>query len=315
MTALAPTLEAFFTQRLVVQRDASPHTIAAYRDTLRLLLIFAHNRTGKPPCRLDVGDIDATLVAAFLTHLETERGNSVSTRNVRLTAIHSLFRYAALQHPEHAESIQQVLAIPAKRHQQNLVCFLTHDEIDALLSVPDNSTWLGRRDQTLLTVAVQTGLRVSELTRLVRRDIHSGTGPYVRCHGKGRKERATPLTAHTVTALASWFREYDCHPTDPVFPTRQGRPLSTDTVAWLLAKHTATAAQRCPSLKDKHLTPHVLRHTAAMQLLHSGVDISVIALWLGHESIETTQIYLHESSGIASDGRVCAGRLLSGVRQ
>jgi integrase/recombinase XerD len=293
MSALAPTLEAFFTQRLVVQRDASPHTIAAYRDTLRLLLVFAHNRTGKPPCRLDVGDIDATLVAAFLTYLETERGNSVSTRNVRLTAIHSLFRYAALRHPEHAESIQQVLAIPAKRHEQNLVCFLTHDEIDALLSAPDNSTWLGRRDHALLTVAVQTGLRVSELTRLVRRDFHLGTGPYVRCHGKGRKERATPLTAHTVTTLTSWFREYDCEPTDPVFSTRQGRPLSTDAVAWLLTKHAATAAQRCPPLKDKHLTPHVLRHTAAMQLLHSGVDISVIALWLGHESIETTQIYLH----------------------
>ena len=293
MTALAPTVEAFFTQRLAVQRDASPHTVAAYRDTLRLLLVFAHHRTGKPPSRLDVGDIDATLVAAFLTHLETERHNSVSTRNARLTAIHSLFRYAALRHPEHAESIQRVLAIPAKRHQQKLVCFLTRDEIDALLSAPDNGTWFGRRDHTLLTLAVQTGLRVSELTRLVRRDIHLGAGAYVRCHGKGRKERATPLTAHTVTTLTHWFREHDCGPTDPVFPTRRGRPLSTDAVAWLLTKHAATAARRCPSLNDKHLTPHVLRHTAAMQLLHSGVDISVIALWLGHESVETTQIYLH----------------------
>jgi site-specific recombinase XerD len=165
MTALAPTVEAFFTQRLAVQRDASPHTVAAYRDTLRLLVVFAHNRTGTPPSRLDVGDIDATLVAAFLTHLETERHNSVSTRNARLTAIHSLFRYAALQHPEHAESIQRVLAIPAKRHQQKLVCFLTREEIDALLSAPDNSTWFGRRDQALLTLAVQTGLRVAGVAR------------------------------------------------------------------------------------------------------------------------------------------------------
>ena len=177
------------------------------------------------------------------------------------------------------KSIQRVLAIPAKRHQQKLVCFLTRDEIDALLSAPDNGTWFGRRDQTLLTLAVQTGLRVSELTRLVRRDIQLGTGPYVRCHGKGRKERATPLTAYTVTTLTRWLREHDCGPTDPVFPTRRGRPLSTDAVAWLLTKHAATAARRCPSLNDKHLTPHVLRHTAAMQLLHSGVDISVIALW------------------------------------
>jgi site-specific recombinase XerD len=293
MTALAPTVEAFFTQRLAVQRDASPHTVAAYRDTLRLLLVFAHNHTGTPPSRLDVGDIDATLVAAFLTHLETERHNSVSTRNARLTAIHSLFRYAALRHPEHAQSIQRVLAIPAKRQRHKLVCFLTGEDIDALLSAPDNRTWFGRRDQTLLTVAVQTGLRVSELTRLVRRDIHLDAGAHVRCHGKGRKDRATPLSAHTVTTLAAWFLEYDCGPTDPVFPTRRGRPLSTDAVAWLLTKHAATAARRCPSLNDKHLTPHVLRHSAAMQLLHSGVDISVIALWLGHESVETTQIYLH----------------------
>jgi integrase/recombinase XerD len=232
----------------VVQRDASPHTVAAYRDTLRLLLVYAHKRTGTPPSRLDVGDIDASLVAAFLTYLETERHNSVSTRNARLTAIHSLFRYAALRHPEHAESIQRVLAIPAKRHQHKLVCFLTSEEIDALLSAPDNRTWFGRRDRTLLTFAVQTGLRVSELTRLVGRDIHVGTGACVRCHGKGRKDRATPLSAHTVTTLAAWFREYDCGSTDPVFPSRRGRPLSTDAVAWLLTKHATTAVRRCPSL-------------------------------------------------------------------
>jgi integrase/recombinase XerD len=293
MTVFAPAIQAFFTQRLAVQRDASPHTVAAYRDTLRLLLVFARDRTGKHPSLLDVADIDATLVAAFLAHLETERGNSVSTRNARLTAIHSLFRYAALRHPEHAESIQRVLAIPVKRHDQKMVSFLVRDEIDALLSAPGTGTWFGRRDRALLALAVQTGLRVSELTQLIRRDLHLGTGAHVRCHGKGRKERATPLSAHTVTTLVSWLREHDCGPDDPVFPTRRGQPLSTDAVAWLLAKHAATAAERCPSLRGKHLTPHVLRHTAAMQLLDSGVDTSVIALWLGHESVETTQVYLH----------------------
>jgi integrase/recombinase XerD len=217
----------------------------------------------------------------------------VSTRNARLTAIHSLFRYAALRHPEHAESIQRVLAIPVKRHEQTVVCFLTPEEIDALLSAPDRDTWFGRRDHALLALAIQTGLRVSELTRLVRDDAHLATGPYVRCHGKGRKQRATPLTAQTVAVLTVWLREHDCGPTDPLFPTRTGRPLSTDAVAWLLAKHAALAAQGCPSLHGKHLTPHVLRHTAAMQLLNSGIDTSVIALWLGHESVETTQIYLH----------------------
>lgn len=293
MTAFAPTIEAFFTQRLAVQRDASPHTVAAYRDTLRLLLVFARDRTGKHPSLLDVADIDATLVAAFLTHLETERGNSVSTRNARLTAIHSLFRYAALRHPEHAESIQRVLTIPVKRHDQKMVSFLVRDEIDALLSAPDTNTWFGRRDQVLLTLAVQTGMRVSELTRLVRADLHLTVGAHVRCHGKGRKERGTPLSAHTVTALTAWLREYDCRPADPVFPTRRGQPLSTDAVAWLLNKHGVTAAEKCPSLHGKHLTPHTLRHTAAMSLLHAGVDTSVIALWLGHENVETTQIYLH----------------------
>jgi len=293
MTAFAPTIEAFFTQRLAVQRDASPHTIAAYRDALRLLLVFARDRTGKHPSLLDVADVDATLVAAFLTHLEAERGNSVSTRNARLTAIHSLFRYAALRHPEHAESIQRVLAIPAKRHDQKMVSFLVRDEIDALLAAPDTNTWFGRRDQALLTLTVQTGMRVSELTRLVRADLHLTVGAHVRCHGKGRKERATPLNAHSVTALTTWLREYDCGPADPVFPTRRGQPLSTDAVACLLNKHAVTAAKKCPSLHAKHLTPHTLRHTAAMSLLHAGVDTSIIALWLGHENVETTQIYLH----------------------
>jgi site-specific recombinase XerD len=293
MSTLAPTIEAFFTQRLATQRDASSHTIAAYRDALRLLLIFAQDRIGKPPSQLDVADLDAGLVTAFLTWLETDRGNSVTTRNARLTAIRSLFRYAALRHPEHAGLIQRVLAIPSKRHEQTMVCFLISEEVDTLLAAPDRTSWYGRRDHALLTLAVQTGLRVSELTRLTRSDLHLGTGAYVRCLGKGRKQRVTPLTSQTVAVLKAWLRERAGNPADPLFPSRRNRPLSSDAVAWLLTKHVAAATRRCPSLAGKNVTPHVLRHTAAMRLLQAGVDTSVIALWLGHESVQTTQIYLH----------------------
>lgn len=293
MTVLAPTVEAFFTQRLITQRQASPHTIAAYRDALRLLFGFAYDRTGKPPSQLDVGDLDATLVGAFLTHLEQDRGNSVATRNARLSAIRSLFRYAALQHPEHAELIQRVLAIPAKRYQQTIVCFLASQEIDALLAAPDRTSWIGRRDHALLLVAVQTGLRVSELTGLVCGDLHLGVGAHVRCHGKGRKDRTTPLTSQTADVVRVWLQERAGDPSEPLFPSRRGSPLSSDAVERLTAKHAAAAQARCSSMASKHVTPHVLRHTAAMQLLQAGVDISVIALWLGHESIQTTQIYLH----------------------
>ena len=293
MSTLAPTVQAFFTERLATQRDASPHTIAAYRDALRLLFVFAQDRTGKAPSQLDLADVDAGLVAAFLTSLEAERGNSVATRNARLAAIRSLFRYAALRHPEHAELIQRVLAIPSKRYEQTGVCFLTPGEIDALVAAADRTTWLGRRDHALLVLAIQTGLRVSELTGLLCGDLHLDAGPHVRCHGKGRKQRVTPLTTQTVAVLTVWLRERAGNPADPLFPSRRGRPLGTDAIAWLLARHAAVAAERCPSLSGKNLTPHVLRHTAAMQLLHGGVDVSVIALWLGHESIQTTQVYLH----------------------
>jgi integrase/recombinase XerD len=293
MSALAPTLQAFFTDRLITQRQASPRTLAAYRDTLRLLLGFAQQRTGTPPCRLDLADLDAELVAAFLTYLERDRRNGVRTRNARLAAIHSLFRYAALRHPEHAGLIQRVLAIPAKRYDRALVCFLTPTEVDALLAAPDRSTWLGRRDHALLVLAVQTGLRVSELTGLTVAGLHLGDGPHVKCHGKGRKERATPLTRQTVAVLHAWMRERAGAVTDPVFPTRQGHPLSVDAIQWLLAKHVRTAAARCPSLRAKTVSPHVLRHTCAVNLLRAGVDIATIALWLGHSDIRATQIYLH----------------------
>lgn len=298
MSALAPTLQAFFTDRLVRQRQASPQTIAAYRDTLRLLIAFAAQRTGSEPSHLDVGDLDAALVGAFLDHLETDRGNGVRTRNARLAAIRSLFRYAALRHPEHAESIGRVLAIPPKRFVRNLVTFLTEPEVDALLAAADRTTWTGRRDHALLLVAVQTGLRVSELIGLRCADVHLGTGAHVSCRGKGRKERITPLTRTTVAVLRVWLAERAGAAIDSLFPTGTGTPLSRDAIERRLAKHATTAAAACPSLRTKRISPHVLRHTAAMRLLQAGVDTSVIALWLGHERIDTTQIYLHADLAI-----------------
>ena len=293
MTALAPTLHAFFTDRLARQRDASPHTIAAYRDTWRLLLCYAARRTGRQPSHLDLADLDAPLIGTFLDYLEADRGNSPRTRNARLAAIHSLFRYAALRHPEHAEMIARVLAIPAKRHDKALVTWLTEAELAALLAAPDRTTWAGRRDHALILLAAQTGLRISELTALTISDVHLGTGTHVSCTGKGRKDRITPLTTTTVAALRTWLAEHAGQPGQPLFPARSGGRLSRDAIEHRLAKHTATAAARCPSLNAKTITAHTLRHTAAMRLLQAGTDTSVIALWLGHEQAETTQIYLH----------------------
>jgi site-specific recombinase XerD len=293
MSALAPTMEAFFTERLLTQRQSSPRTVTAYRDSLRMLLIFAKKRTGKAPCQLDIADIDAELVGAFLNHLERDRHNSVRTRNTRLAAIRSLFGYAALRHPEHAGSIQRVLAIPTKRYDRSVVNFLVPDEVDALLAAPDRSTWIGRRDHALLLLAIQTGLRVSELSRLACGDVELDTGSHVRCHGKGRKERVTPLTTHTTAVLRVWMRERGGERIDPLFPSIRGTQLSADAIQWLLAKHAAVAAKRCQSIANKQVSPHVLRHTCAMNLLQSGVDSAVIALWLGHENVQTTQIYLH----------------------
>lgn len=293
MTTLAPTLQAFFTDRLIRQRHASAHTIAAYRDTLRLLLSFAQQRTGKPPSALDLADLDATLIAAFLDHLEHDRGNSPRTRNARLATIHSLFRFAALHHPEYAADIERVLAIPPKQHTSAIVTFLTETETKALLAAPHRGTWTGRRDHTLLTLATETGLRISELTSLTRRDIHLGTGAHLTCHGKGRKHRVTPLSATTVKLLRGWLSEHHGHPTDPLFPTRRGTRLSRDALEHRLAKYVTLATGTCPTLANKKITMHVLRHTAAMRLLQAGVDTSVIALWLGHENPATTQIYLN----------------------
>jgi integrase/recombinase XerD len=293
MSDLAPILQGFFTDRLARQKKASPNTVAAYRDTCKLLLAFAQEKTGKAPSRLSLADLDSTLIGAFLQHLEDDRGNASATRNARLAAVHSLFRYAAPRAPEHAAVISQVLAIPPRRRERAVVSYLTPEETDTLLAAPDRDTWHGRRDHALLLLAVQTGLRVSELTGLARQDAHLGAGPHIRCHGKGRKDRATPLTSQVTRTLKTWLAELSPGPGMPLFPTRAGSRLSRDAVERLVAKHAATAAAASPSIKDKNVTPHTLRHTAAMSLLRSGVDTSVIALWLGHEDAETTQVYLH----------------------
>ena len=300
MTALAPTLQAFFTDRLVRERHASPATVAAYRDTWRMLLDFAATRTRISPTQLDLDDIDATMVSAFLDHLETHRGNTARTRtrNSRLAGIHSLFRFAAHRHPEHTATIARVLAIPTKRFDRAIITYLTPTEVAALLAAPDLSTWFGRRDQAWLQTAAQTGLRISEMTALTCADVHLGVGAHVSCLGKGRKQRITPLTAGTVTILTAWINERGHDPAGPLFPTRTGRPMSRDAVEHRIAVHTATATAACPSLNHKTVTAHTLRHTAAMRILEAGTDTSIISLWLGHEQVQTTSVYLHADLAI-----------------
>jgi integrase/recombinase XerD len=293
MSALAPALQAYFTQRLVAQRAASPNTIAAYRTTFCLLLRFAAQRTGATPSKLDIGQLDAPLIAAFLEHLEHERHNGPATRNNRLAAIHSLFGYLALHHPEHAASVQRVLAIPHKRTDRNLLTYLTEPEVDALLAACDQRTWTGRRDHAMLALTIQTGLRISELAGLTCQDITLTAAANVHTIGKGRKERRTPLTPPVRAVLSAWLNERRGSPHDPLFPTSTGRRLSRDAIERRLTHHLRRAAANCPSLVTKHVTMHTLRHTAAMRLLLAGNDITVIALWLGHEQLSTTNIYLH----------------------
>jgi integrase/recombinase XerD len=293
MTALAPSMQAYFTDRLIGQRHASPNTIAAYRYTFRLLLSFVTKRTGTPPSVLDIADLDAPLIAAFLDHLQADRGNTVATRNNRLAAIHSLFAYLALHHPEHADTIGRVLAIPAKRTERNLLTYLTDTEVDALLAACNQATWTGRRDHTMLALTIQTGLRISELIALNCQHITLATGANVHTIGKGRKARRTPLTATIRAVLKAWLHERAGTPDQPLFPTRTGKRLSRDAVEHRLAIHLQLAAGNCPSIAAKHVTMHTLRHTAAMRLLLAGNDITVIALWLGHEQISTTNVYLH----------------------
>lgn len=294
MSSLGALLQGFFTDRLMTQRQASPNTIAAYRDTFKLLFGYLQQETGKAPSALDVGDLDAARIAGFLGHLEHVRGNSPRTRNARLAAIHSLFSYAALRCPEHADTIQRVLAIPTARIRRNLVTWLTEDEATALLTACDPSTKTGRRDHAMFALAIQTGLRVSELTGLTIADVHTGTGPHVHCVGKGRKERCTPLLPETVAILTAWITERGPNSgTQPLFATTTGRALSRDAVEARIKLASGRAATACPSLATKRVTAHTLRHTAAMRLLHAGVDATVIALWLGHEQVATTNIYIH----------------------
>ena len=293
MSLIAPTVESFFVERLMTQRNSSPRTIAAYRDALRLLLRFASEQTGKQPCRLEFADLDAPLIGAFLNHLEHQRANSITTRNARLATIHSLYRYSALRHPEDMATIARVIEIPAKRHKRTTISFLDQKEIKALLRAPDRSTWLGRRDHALLLTAIQTGLRVSELAGLRVADVSLGTGAHCRVIAKGRKERCATLTAETVAVLRTWLKERQGQPEQPLFPSRRGGQLTPKAIAYLLDKHVTAAARRCQSLQTKRVTPHTLRHTNAMLLRARDVDIFTIALWLGHESTKSTEIYLH----------------------
>lgn len=294
-------MQGFFSERLVRQRRASPHTIASYRDTFRLILQFAEKKLGTAPSDLSITNLDPEFIGEFLEHLEHDRKNSARTRNARLAAIRSFFRYVAINEPAHGLLCQRVLAMPNKRHERRPIEYLNRSEIDALLAAPDPTTWIGRRDRTLLLVAVQTGLRVSELVGLRCDDVALETGAHVQCEGKGRKQRCTPLRVDAVSALRAWLRERAGRAEDPLFPSTRAGHLSRDAVERLVAKHVAKARKCCPSLKRKRVTPHVLRHTAAMELLQHGVDRSVIALWLGHESLETTQMYLHADLRLKED--------------
>jgi site-specific recombinase XerD len=286
-------LQRFFTERLAAQLRASPHTVTSYRDTFRLLLKFAAARLHRSPTDLQVVDIDAELVGLFLADIESARGNSARSRNTRLSAIRSFFKYVAVNEPQLLHHCQRILAMPAKRHEKRTIDYLSRVEMEALVESPDLSTWYGRRDRTLLSLALQTGLRVSELTGLSCGDIVLGAGAHVRCMGKGRKERATPVRKDTVKVLRAWLAERGGAETDLVFVGNRDQRLSRDAVEQIVRRHVRMASIKCPSLKKKRVTPHVLRHSAAMQLLQNGVDRTVIALWLGHESVETTQMYIH----------------------
>ncbi|HEX4168389.1 MAG TPA: tyrosine-type recombinase/integrase [Bryobacteraceae bacterium] len=293
MTSLPNLVQRFFTDRLCTQLGASPNTIAAYRDTFRLLLRFASQQTGKPPTKLTLEQLDVTLVTDFLTHMEDKRGNSARSRNARLASIRSFFGFVAVTEPAHLMHCQQVLAIPGKRHEHHAVEFLNRTEMDAVIAAPDRNTWIGRRDHAILSLALQTGLRVSEITGLRRSDLVLGTGAYIRCEGKGRKQRCTPLRQQVTKVLSVWLKERAGLDEDPLFPTMRGTRLSRDAIEQMLHKYVHVAAKSCPSLGNRRVTPHVLRHSTAMDLLHHGVDQAVIALWLGHESVQTTQIYVH----------------------
>ncbi|MDQ3528164.1 MAG: site-specific integrase [Actinomycetota bacterium] len=293
MTLLGPSLQFYFTDHAHTQKGLSPNTIASYRDTWRLLIKYLTATTGVAADKIDLSMLDASAITAFLDHLQEVRGNSGVTRNARLTAIRAVMAVALPDHPEHADTIGRVLALPTRRRAPRTVQFLTVEETEALLDAPDAGTWTGRRDRALLTLAAQTGLRISEITTLTASDIHTGTGPHVTCTGKGRRYRATPLTAATLAVLAPYLDERGTRPGVALFPGPRGQHLSRDALERRLAVHLATAIEQCPSLRAKHVTMHTLRHTAAMRLLQAGVDVAVIALWLGHQNTVSTDVYLH----------------------
>ncbi len=293
-TYLAPLLEAFFTERLMRQREASSNTVDSYSTAFKLLLVFARKKLKKDPSKLLLDELDAPFICRFLDHLESARGNSTRTRNARLAAIHSFFNYVAFREPRHSALIQRVLDIPTKRWEKKPVDFLKEDELDALLQAPDLSTWLGRRDRALMALMAQTGLRVSETIGLRFKDIELNGPAHVHCTGKGRKQRLTPIKPSVAAILRDWFKECKARPEQPLFPnSRTQGHLSRDAVEYLLKKYVRVAQEQCPSLADKRVTPHVLRHSCAMNLLQSGVDPATIALWLGHESPDSIQCYLH----------------------
>jgi integrase/recombinase XerD len=288
----APLCQSFFSKRLMTQRNASPHTISAYAQTFRLLTTYAQKRLHTPPSKLSLAQLDATFIAEFLDDLESGRSNGARSRNARLAALRSFYHFAALEAPEHAGLIQRALAVPYKRLTRRLVTYLSRAEVEAVLGSVDKSTWVGRRNHAMLLVAAQTGLRLSELTGLRQRDAVLSAGSHVRCEGKGRKERCTPLAKPTVAVLKAWIKELGGDESGFLFPSSSGTRLSADAVQHALAKHVTAAQRACPSLAKKRVTPHVLRHTAAMELLQAGVDRALIAIWLGHEALESTQVYL-----------------------
>ena len=295
---LPALVQRFFTQRLLEQQGVSPYTIASYRDTFRLLLKFVTNQAKRPPSKLTIEDLGPEVIEKFLQYLERDRGNTVRTRNTRLAALHAFFLFVSIQEPTLGLQCQRILAIPTKRYEQATVELLTENEATAVIAAPDTQTWIGSRDRALLLLAFQTGLRNSEIRSLKRQDLVFGTGAHVRCFGKGRKMRCTPLRPDVVTIMKDWLGHHPSKDTDPVFPSLRGGHMSSDALQKLVARHVATASVKCQSLKEKKVTPHTLRHAAAMSLLIHGVDLSVIALWLGHESTETTQIYLHADMGL-----------------
>ena len=289
---IAPHVQAFFAEYLCQQRRLSPQTILSCRDTFRLLLAFLQAHAGVEPSAVCIADVDAPVVLRFLTYLEQERGNSVRSRNIRLSAIRTFFRFVALRVPDNLGIVTRVLAIPMKREDHKLIGYLTRPEIQALLAAPDRSKWVGRRDHALLLTLYNSGARVSELITLKRDQVCWGASTFLQLHGKGRKERTIPLWAETVRVLRTWFAELGEYAPNIAFPSVRGKPLSRDGVDYLLKHMVQRATNACPSLAAKTISPHVVRHTTAMHLLQAGVDIATIALWLGHESIDTTHGYL-----------------------